>query len=50
MNQTKTNRAVKQGLSDDPNGMMKNGEHKDCEKHFEQVQMLAEGTVGQITN
>lgn len=30
------------------NGRMKNGEDKDCEELFEQVQTLAAGTVGQI--
>ncbi len=31
-------------------GAMKNGEDKDCEKLFEQVQALAAETVGQISN
>lgn len=37
-------------MSYDLNDVMKNEEHEDCEKLFEQVQMLAAGSVGQISN
>lgn len=37
-------------MSYDLNDVMKNEEHEDCEKLIEQVQMLAAGSVGQISN